>query len=121
MTHPNTEQPADTSLDEALLKGLANHSNEFLNPWFFRTPLPSHEDLGFALDRIMNHSRLKERILSWHQSQTTALLKRVREEVIQSDEPMPLHVDYQEAAIMRDELRAEQRKALDSLEKEMKG
>ena len=46
-------------LRKTLLLGLANHTDEFLNPGFI--PGMSHEDLAKVLDRIMN-SRLIERV-----------------------------------------------------------
>lgn len=44
---------------KTLLLGLANHTDEFLNPGFI--PGMSHEELAKVLDRIMN-SRLIERV-----------------------------------------------------------
>lgn len=67
MTHHNTEQPADTSLD--VKKQL----------WeLFKTMDNPNSGAG-----TVNH--FIDAIAVWHQSQTTALLKRIREEVIGED------------------------------------
>lgn len=78
------EHIKDTSLDKALLLGLANHTNEFLNPWLFKKA-PSHEELAYTLDQIMNHSRLKSRLLAWHKAEVANLLQVIEDEVIGRD------------------------------------
>ena len=55
LSSSNTKQ----QIEEILLLGLANHSNEFLNPGFI--PGMSHKELADVLKKIMS-SRLPERI-----------------------------------------------------------
>lgn len=127
--------PQDKSLDDALLLGLANHSNEFLNPWFFRQSI-SHEELAYALDHILNHSRLKERLLQWHKQslghkqslarQQAALIQRIREEVIDKAQTIYLTKAMVEADDYGDDiakhwdmLKAKQNEALTKLEREL--
>lgn len=101
-------------VDDTILLGLANHTNEFLNPGFI--PGMSHEDLKKVLERIMD-SRLNERIMKLIESQRNDLLNEVEAKVIGINEleASPDGTKQYQGRMSRNSLRDKQRKVIQSM------